>query len=325
MNRRQFIYRSLVLYPACVLSATCSKEDELQKMSRIIIGQGKNVLRENRSVNSSELLNLLDNSLQALFKSDSPGEAWAQVVRPGETIGLKVNCLSGRSGSTHRDLVEAICERLQEAGVKSNQIIIWDRQNSDLEDAGYKIVQGGNKIQCYGNEYFGFNEQLETYGAAASLVCKTLTHVCDGIINLPVLKDHGIAGITIALKNLFGAIHNPNKYHLNVGNPYIPDVFMLPSIRKKIRLTICDALIAQYNGGPSWMPHWSWNFNGLLVGTDPVALDYTGWQIIENKRKERGMPSLKDDKREPVYIRTAADPSHGIGHAQPEQIRVVNI
>ena len=57
-------------------------------------------------------------------------------------------------------------------------------------------------------------------------------------------------GVTIALKSMFGAIHNPNKYHMNVGNPYVADVFMLPPIRQKVRLHICDATTAQYGAGP---------------------------------------------------------------------------
>jgi uncharacterized protein (DUF362 family) len=325
MNRRRFLYHSLFLYPACAFTATCADSNNGKQVSRIIITNNNTVQTEDRIVDTSQLIKLLDNAIQALFDTDSPKEAWLHVVKPGETIGLKVNCLSGRRGSTHIELVAAISERLQEAGIKTNNIIVWDRQNSDLEEAGFKIVERGNKTLCFGNDLFGFDDRLETYGSAASMVCKTLNSLCDGIINLPVLKDHGIAGVTIALKNMFGAIHNPNKYHLNVGNPYIPDVYMLPAIRKKVRLTICDALVAQYNGGPSWMPQWSWNFNSLLVGTDPVALDFSGWQLIENKRREQGMPSLKNLDREPLYIHTAADDNHRLGFTNPEQIEVINI
>lgn len=35
---------------------------------------------------------------------------------------------------------------------------------------------------------------------------KTLTHVCDAVISVPVLKDRGIAGMTVALKNMFGGL-----------------------------------------------------------------------------------------------------------------------
>jgi hypothetical protein len=127
------------------------------------------------------------------------------------------------------------------------------------------------------------------------------------------------------LKNLFGAIHNPNKYHLDIGDPYVADVFMLPPIREKVALTICDATLAQYEGGPSYMPQWSWPYNGLLVGFDPVALDYTGWQIIEAKRKEMGVPSLRELGREPTYIATAADPNHRLGNSEPSRIEIVEL
>ena len=107
-----------------------------------------------------------------------------------------------------------------------------------------------------------------------------------------MLKDHGIVGVTMALKNLFGAIHNPNKYHLDGGDPYVADVYMLPPIRQKVRLAICDALAPQYEGGPSYMPQWVWPYRGVLVSRDPVALDCTGWRIIERKRAELGLKPL---------------------------------
>ena len=53
---------------------------------------------------------------------------------------------------------------------------------------------------------------------------------------MPLLKDHDGAGVSIALKNMYGVIHNPNKYHPNGCNPYVADVNMLPDIRTKMRL-----------------------------------------------------------------------------------------
>jgi len=152
-----------------------------------------------------------------------------------------------------------------------------------------------------------------------------LTRRVNKIVLLPVLKDHGIVGVTMALKNLFGAIHNPNKYHVTAGDPYVADVFMLPPIRQKVRLTICDAITAQYEGGPSFLPQWSWPFNGLIVSRDPVALDYVGWQIIEHKRAEKGLKPLRELQREPAYIARAADARHRIGTNDPRLIERVEI
>jgi uncharacterized protein (DUF362 family) len=272
---------------------------------------------------TAHVLALLDRALQTFSGRENAVEAWQSVVKPGEVVGLKVNCLAGKGLSTSRVLVNAVCERLQQAGVRD--IVIWDRLNQDLEAAGFKIIQGRLGTRCYGNDTAGYEEELEIYGSVGSLLSTTLTRTCDAIISLPVLKDHGITGFTGALKNLFGAIHNPNKYHPKAGNPYIADVNMLPPIRQKIRLTIFDAMTAQYEGGPSFMPHWTWRCNTLIVGRDPVALDQTAWQLVEKKRAEMGLKSLRDAGREPVYIATAADAQHRLGYTDPRKIELLQV
>jgi uncharacterized protein (DUF362 family) len=283
------------------------------------------VIAREPKLDTARLPKLLDRAMQAYFSADSPVAAWKRVVRPNEVVGLKVNCLAGKGISTNVPLVEAICERLRQAGVPAGDIVIWDRLNGDLEGAGFRVATRADRIRCVGNDELGYEDELSVHGSAGSLMAKALTRVCDAVINLPVLKDHGIVGATLALKNMFGAIHNPNKYHINTGDPYVPDVYMLPPVRRKVRLAICDGITAQYEGGPSYMPQWTWPFHGLLVAEDPVALDYTGWQIIDQKRAEKGMKSLKDAGREPRYIATAADPQHRLGTNDPRQIERVEV
>jgi len=292
--------------------------------ARVIITRNHAVQNHKHIVDRRALAEMLDRAVRTFFKTPDVVTAWRRVVQPGEVIGLKVNCLSGR-GATHRELVEIIAERLQQAGIKAGNIIIWDRLNRDLEEGGFKINYQGPGLRCFGNDAVGFENELETFGSAGSLVSKIPARLCDGIINIPLLKDHSIAGVTISLKNMFGAIHNPNKYHLNTGDPYIADVNMLPSLRNKIRFSICDALEIQYHGGPSYLPQWRKNFNGLLLAEDRVALDFTGWQIIENERKKAGLPSLKQEEREPTYIATAADTRHRLGTNDPRNIEIIRI
>lgn len=293
--------------------------------SRVVVARDEQLAAPGRRIDERRILQVLDRSMQSFFECDDAIEAWRQVAKPGQVVGLKVNCLAGRGISTSPTLVEAVSERLQQTGVRGSDIVVWDRLNRDLDRGGFSIREKGQGPLCFGNDYLGFGQQLTVYNQVGSLLCKTLTEVCDVVINLPVLKDHGITGVTMAMKNLFGAIHNPNKYHLNTGDPYVADVCMLSPIRQKVRLTICDATTAQYEGGPSFMPHWTWPFNGLIVGTDPVALDITGWRILEKKRAEVGMPSLKEAGREPTYIATAADAEHRLGTNEAHRIEVLEV
>ncbi len=328
MNRRKFIKSGIAASGGLLLNSPfqtfCADITQPEK-SKIVIARDPNLQSPNLVLDTDRLIKLLDNGIQNWFETDSVLDGWRKLAKPGEVIGLKVNCLSGRAGGTHPDLVRAICERLMEINIKPDDIIIWDRLNEDLEDGGFDIAYQRNRIRCFGNDRVGFTSDFEMFGSAASLVTKTITQHCDAVINLPVLKDHGIAGVTMSLKNMFGAIHNPNKYHLNVGDPYIPDVYMLPSIGRKVRFTICDAIQAQYEGGPSYMPQWTWSYNGLFLGTDPVALDHTGWQIIEEERKKNDIKSLKADNREPTYIATAADAQHRLGTNNPKLMDIIQV
>ena len=277
------------------------------------------------AVDSRRILNLLDHAMQGLLGADEPVRLWTKIVVPGQLVGVKVNTLGGRGLSSNVQLVEAICERLQGAGIKAQQIVIWDRDSTELERAGFRVRTGGNEVQCFGTDRVGYEDELVSHGSVGSRLSKILTQRCDVLINVPVLKDHDGAGVTIALKNMYGVIHNPNKYHPNGCDPYIADVNMLPEIRTKLRLTICDATSACYEGGPSFKPEFTWQHNALLVAQDSVALDTIGWQMIERKRAEKGLKTLDAEGRAPRYIATAADAAHRLGTNDPRRITLTEV
>jgi uncharacterized protein (DUF362 family) len=297
----------------------------LPAKSKVVIARDDLLRGTGSTVDSRRMLSLLDRAMQTLFDRDHSIEAWSKLVRPGETVGVKVNALGGRGLSSNLQLVEAICGRLQEAGIKASDIVVWDRDSNELEHSGFHLSMGGNAVQCFGTDRVDYEHELVTHGSVGSRLSRILTQRCNVLINVPVLKDHDGAGVTISLKNLYGVIHNPNKYHPNGCNPYIADLNMLPEIRTRMRLTLCDATTAQYEGGPAYKPEYSWRHNALIVSQDPVALDYTGWQIIERKRAEKGLKTLEAEGRAPHYIATAADAGHQLGTNDPGRITVAEV
>ncbi len=305
--------------------AAVAEPGEAAARSRVVVARDPQLRGAGSGVDSSRMLALLDRAMQSAFNRDNAIEAWKQIFRPGEVVGLKVNALGGRGISTNRVLVEAICERLQQAGIRAADIVVWDRSTDELERVGFQIAMGGNRVQCFGTDQVDYEQELSAWGSVGSRVSKILTQRTNVLINLPVLKDHDGAGVTIGLKNMYGVIHNPNKYHPNGCNPYVADLNMLPEIRTRLRLTICDATTAMYEGGPAYKPEHCWKMNGLIVSQDPVALDTTGWQIIERKRAEHGLKTLEADGRAPAYLATAADKDHRLGTCDPKRITMVEI
>ena len=271
---------------------------------------------------TDRVLPLLDRGIEALFGGPAK-DVWGELIRPDDVVGIKVNGLAGRGMSTRPALVDALIRRIEGAGVPSRRIVVWDRLSADLRRAGFPVNTRGNGVLYYGNDVGGYDRSLTMFRSIGSLLARTLTEKCSVIINVPVLKDHGICGVTLSMKNFFGAIHNPNKYHMNIGDPYIADLNALPIIRRKTILTVADAISAQYEGGPPFMPHWTWNYGGLLLATDPVAMDRMGWGILEEKRMQKGLPSFQEAKRVPTYIATAA--GLGLGVDDVEQIEVVTV
>ena len=125
------------------------------------------------------------------------------------------------------------------------------------------------------------------------------------------------------MKNLYGVVHNPNKLHAEGCTPFVPHLAACPLVRDKLRLTVVDGTTGQCHGGPGYAPAWSWPYQGFLASTDPVALDAVGWGVIEERRKEKGLPTLASEGREPRYIAAAA--KLGLGVADEKRIDVVRV
>jgi len=290
--------------------------------SKVVIAQNPSSISERLEVSSRAVESMLDEAMAALTGKD-PKDAWKALFDKGDTVGIKVNTLAGKRLSTHPELAYAVAERLISAGVKPYRIIIWDRSDDELREAGFKVNRSGRDIRCLGTES-DYEADLTMFRSIASCFSTILTR-CTALINLPVLKHHEISGVTIALKNWFGAIHNPNKYHDNGCDPFIADLNAIGKLRDKKRLIICDGLLSQYEFGPGYKPHYAWRPGVILVSSDPVALDRVGMDMIERKRKEVGLKPLSSNPQWCRHIFTAADKQHNLGVADMKRIEIVKV
>src|ERR1019366_8450607 len=146
---------------------------------------------------------------------------------------------------------------------------------------------------------------------------------CDMVLNLPILKDHGMAGVTFSMKNMYGVVQHPSELHAGGCNPGVADLNCIPAVREKVRFTIGDAMSSVYEGGPGFRPEHLWQPNALIVGEDRVAIDQIAWGILEKKRAEVGLKTFEAAGRPPRYIATAADSTHALGVNDPRHIKVI--
>lgn len=339
-NRRIFLSEmgAFLTFPSLIL--TCSSQDnsptQLSSKSRVVIARHKDFIGINSpaagdirssssavvssgtgsgkvqpshgSVNFAQTSALLDEAMRALSDKKDSLDPWRALFSSTDVVGIKLNTLGGRMLSPRPDLVEAIAERLVQAGVSPSRILIWDRLEQELKRAGFPPgdFKGKAKVIATDSKGVGYDDELQNSGAIGSCFSRIVSTLCTAIINVGMVKDHDLAGTSVAMKNHFGLIHNPNKYHLDLGKEsFIPDLCLHPYIKNKLRLTICDGFTAQYDGGPVYKSQHAWTYGGILVSKDQVALDAVAADVVEKKRHEEKFPALKEAGREPLYIQLA--------------------
>jgi len=300
-----------------------------QEKSRVIIARDAALHGPDGKLDDKRVGDLLDRVIAAYTGRKRPVDAWKYIVLQGgakdKVIGLKTNGLGGKGISTHAVLAYAIADRLQQAGVKPGNILIWDRNARDLEACGLTISHDPSRVRCFGSDSVGFEDAIEKWGSTKARFSRILTRECAMVINLPILKDHSMSGVTFAMKNMYGVVERPQDLHAGGCNPGVADLNAFPIIRNKIKLTIGDAMTSVYEGGPGFRPEHLWRPNALIVGNDSVAIDQVAWGILEKKRAEVGLKTLEAAGRPPRYIATAAAETHALGVNDPQRIHVLEI
>ena len=281
--------------------------------------------------------------------------AWRQFVSPSDIVGIKVNPIGGKILSTKLEVVDVILEGLQAAGVPKANIVIWDRRHFELLEAGFTperfpgIRVLGTEMKGPNGDFWGPKDELWSkdnidrealpYVAESemkydretmpyminegthSYFTRLVTGVCTKIINVPILKNAGPT-VTACLKNLsYGSLSNTGRLHA-LWMKSVAEPCAFPCLRDKIVLNIVDGLQACYDGGPGANPKFIYDANVMLFGTDPVAVDAVGHDIIIKERTARGVQQLENKKQsEFLYIAEAL----GLGIAAREKIKVADV
>ena len=305
--------------------------------SRIVRGRNANVMNEEGIVDTSLLMEMLERAIIKYSDSKSAAIFWKNNFDKKENIGLKVNTLglnsiAGTTLTNHFDaFTNAIIESCKKAGLPEENFIVWDRSEEELKSAGYTIQKEKGKTRVLGcvenrrgDGGFGYTDEEFPVGDKKTQLTKIFTEMCDSIINIPLIKDHGTAGFTGALKNHYGTINNAREFHSNnCTSPGIPEVNMIPIIRKKQKLIITNALSCVFNGGPRWDRKFMWNYGGILIGTDPVAIDTIMFNIINEKRKSEGLSPISENVAK--HIRLASELGLGTNNTNEIDLLEVNL
>jgi len=142
------------------------------------------------------------------------------------------------------------------------------------------------------------------------------------LVNVRPLRTHHWSGVGTCLKNYIMFVPDPSSYHDEGCSP-LGKIWTYPIVKGKTRLNILSCLTPQFygRGAHSFDKRYVWPYKGLIVGTDPVAVDAVGAHLLQVKR----IASFGEDKAldvPPIHI-TVADKKYHLGVSDLSHIQVV--
>lgn len=181
--------------------------------------------------------------------------------------------------TTHPIILEEICKILKKYNAK-----IYIGDSSGLNTEKSLEVSGIKRLSKYG-KVLNFDELEKKYyeiGKEKNIPLPDILFNVDLIINVPKLKTHGLTGVTLCVKNLYGCIQGKTKSFLHIKYPssYKFSRFLFELENKiKPELNIIDGIIGIEGEGPgtAGTPIKS---NTIIAGTNPYATDIIASKIM---------------------------------------------
>jgi len=201
------------------------------------------------------------------------------VVKPN--IGWDVN--PERAGNTNPILIKRIIQSCFEAGAKYVYVFDhtcdnWKRcySNSGIEsavkDAGGKVVSGDSE---------GYYQQVTVKNGKKLTDVKVheLILESDVFINVPILKHHSSADVTISMKNLMGIVWDRGYWHRTNLHQCIADF----ATYRKPDLNIVDAYLVMKRNGPRGISKDDvLTLKSQIISSDIVAADAAAAKLFNS-------------------------------------------
>jgi hypothetical protein len=144
------------------------------------------------------------------------------------------------------------------------------------------------------------------------------------LINVRPARTHHWSGLGTCLKNYVTFVSDIPDYHPD-SCADLARLWFLPQTKGKTRLNILIMLHPLFHGiGPHhFSRQYTWEYNGILVGKDPVAVDATGLRIMQAKRREFfGRERHLAVPAKHIFL---ADTRHGLGVSDPDRIDLIKL
>jgi hypothetical protein len=237
-------------------------------------------------------------------------------------IAIKVKTAHAPGHQVSADLLDALLSFLSGRGYRSDKIMIVDRDEKSLIQAGFYLTEG--KIGYYGKyrvfssssenyydpEWFHDspmpptihdrsrffleypNDRLRRVEEERKSYLPSILFLKDVFwINLSVATDSVNLGIDAASSNMTtGAISNYQRFlkKPTLAPAAVTEILAIPEIWDKRVYSILDMSQYQFANGGQFDAEFLDSNSSLLLSENPISVDYTALSIFKNIRKKNG-------------------------------------
>jgi len=149
-------------------------------------------------------------------------------------------------------------------------------------------------------------------------------HNATALVNARPARTHYWAGMGSCIKNYITFVPQPSAYHGDACAD-LAAIWSLPHVKGRTRLNVLIMLTPLFHSvGPhNFSREYVWSYKGILISRDPVAVDATGFRILQAKRLQHfGEDRPLETSAHHIAL---ADTRHHLGVSDPARIDLVKL
>jgi hypothetical protein len=152
ITRRGFLKQSACVAGGTVLFGGAGRPGSFSAppaKSRVVSVAARDMLSEGR-YNPDAVVRVFAAGMKELTGQKKAEEAWSSLFSSEDVVGIKINCIGAPKVSSSLASINAAISGLKSAGVRENNIIVWDRSDRELQRAGLLINRGSAGVRVTG-------------------------------------------------------------------------------------------------------------------------------------------------------------------------------
>jgi len=151
-TRREFIRNTALITGGTALlgsSFMCGNGRKRDTSSRVVSAAAEDMLKEGK-YNPEAVHRAFAEGLKEMTGENTFENAWSSMFSPDDVVGIKINCIGAPRISSSMESINETITGLKSAGVKENNIIVWDHMDRAFRRTGLEINRSSEGIRVHG-------------------------------------------------------------------------------------------------------------------------------------------------------------------------------